>query len=185
MLPATEVRCNDRRGRPVLLKQLPDSYLAALTRFYDGLSPLSRSRFAPHAFDPEALANLFTSGSKLLPYCAIDPISNNIVGYAVVHAGLPPHEKSRLAGYGVEIGAGSWILAPAIAEDWQHTGLGTLLVGFVHEQLKQLGCSQVFLWGGVQAENLPAVRFYQKMGYQQLGAFDYQGLNYDMVHHLQ
>ena len=39
----------------------------------------------------------------------------------------------------------------------------------------------MILWGGVQASNAAALRFYEKMGFRVLRGFDYEGGNWDMV----
>jgi diamine N-acetyltransferase len=45
-----------------------------------------------------------------------------------------------------------------------------------------LGIRHLVLWGGVQAGNERAIRFYEKIGYRPMGRFFYEGReNFDMA----
>ncbi|KAF0240536.1 MAG: N-acetyltransferase, partial [Chitinophagaceae bacterium] len=71
--------------------------------------------------------------------------------------------------------------APSVADNWQNQGVGNALFDFVLEQVLFIGFSRIILWGGVQASNENAIQYYKKLGFETLGSFEYQGLNYDMI----
>ena len=52
---------------------------------------------------------------------------------------------------------------------------------YVLNEMKNRNVKQLILWGGVQIDNIKAVRFYQKNGFRSLGHFQYNGLNEDMM----
>lgn len=48
-------------------------------------------------------------------------------------------------------------------KQFRRDGLGTFLMNAAEEQLKQVGCDAIFL--EVAVDNMPAIRFYKKLGY--------------------
>ena len=51
----------------------------------------------------------------------------------------------------------------------------------IENDLRQKGVNRIVLWGGVQATNEKAVNFYKKHGFIELGHFEHNGSNVDMV----
>ena len=72
-------------------------------------------------------------------------------------------------------------MAPSVTDEWQSEGVGQLLFNYVLDEMKNRNAKQLILWGGVQIDNIKAVRFYQKNGFRSLGHFQYNGLNEDMM----
>ncbi len=52
---------------------------------------------------------------------------------------------------------------------------------FMLGKLKAMGFRRIIPWGGVQSNNIVAVKYYQKLGFSTLGNFEYQGVNLDMI----
>ncbi len=55
----------------------------------------------------------------------------------------------------------------AVAADWQHKGIGALLMEEVEQRLRAKGCLRCYLM--VVAENEEAIRFYEKRGWSRMG----------------
>lgn len=69
-----------------------------------------------------------------------------------------------------------------MADAWQGLGLGGKMLQFILGDLRTTtNVNRLILWGGVQADNFRAVKYYENNGFRVLGKFDYQGDNYDMM----
>ena len=105
-----------------------------------------------------------------------------VVAYAPVKRGYLEHDRLRLEAYGLSLNQHKdCTFAPSVADAWQGLGLGGKLFDFIQTELQVRGIKRVILWGGVQASNAAALRFYEKMGFRVLGGFEYEGKNWDMV----
>lgn len=155
----------------------------ALYRYFNDLSDLTRSRFGPHPFDSQTVNALCQQRyEQLLAWVAVTPETGRIVAYLVVKPGYLHFEEERYRSYGLNLDHHQdYTLAPSVADDHQSTGVGSRLMAQVLAELRQRGGAKVVLWGGVQAANPRACHFYRKFGFQQLGSFEHNGLNYDMV----
>lgn len=172
----------------IIFKYMSPIEARKLSQFYQELSFVSKSRFAPHDFEQESIMSLFADDELHWGYIALNGRSDKIVGYVVVKIGFPDGDKSRFESYGFqENRLYHCTLAPAVADAWQNMGLGQQLFDFAVIDLKYRGFKQVFLWGGVQEQNDRAVRFYKRNGFEEIGMFEYKGQNLDMmcplVHH--
>lgn len=157
----------------------------AIAIYFDKLSPASKKRFSPHPFDAGSIRHIVQDTAVYLVFIAIHLPSDEVVAYAVLKKGSLQHDRHRLTGYGITPDEETdCTLAPSVADAWQHAGLGSQLHQYIENELLQAGFRRIILWGGVQADNNPAVRFYQKHQYQTLGEFNYYGLNYDMIRNL-
>jgi diamine N-acetyltransferase len=158
----------------------PSTDLPALLNYLHALSPATQSRFGPHAFNAEAISSLYAHPAYR-GYLAWDD-QGGIIAYAVVKIGILDHEKPRLESYGLQTHPFfDATFAPSVADAWQGRGLGPRLYEYVEADLQNQGVRRIFLWGGVQQSNERAVRFYEKNGFQVLGEFEYQGMNWDMM----
>jgi GNAT superfamily N-acetyltransferase len=170
---------NNRQAR---LRLLTRADLGLLENYLSGLGPDTRRRFGPHAFDPWSLEQLYQPGTDVSGFIGTDPFDGSIVAYAVVKKGLLGHDADRLRTYGIfPDSQADCTFAPSVADAWQGSGLGGALFSFVLEHLTRQGVKRVVLWGGVQQDNVPARRFYQRWGFRKLGEFEYYGMNDDMV----
>ncbi|MEM8896085.1 MAG: GNAT family N-acetyltransferase [Bacteroidota bacterium] len=156
----------------------PSDY-SAVEKYYAMLGESTKKRFAPHAFNRNTLHYLFESTSIHWAYLA--KVAKSIIGYAVLRRGIPDHDLPRMDAYGLTCDQSDCLFAPSIADHWQNKGIGHRIFETVLDNLPTRGIKRVFLWGGVQATNHQAVRYYDKLGFQELGSFEYHGMNYDMI----
>lgn len=153
--------------------------LPLLLEYLEQLSPVTRQRFGPHPFDAASIAQFYADPFGVWGF--IVKTEGKIIAYAVVKRGGLEHETPRLNSYGLLLHPShDCAFAPSVADDWQGRGVGTEFFHFIHNELSQKGIKGMILWGGVQADNEPALRFYAKMGFRRLGYFEYKGGNWDM-----
>ena len=159
------------------LNDLPN--LLAYLKHFD---PETILRFGPHPFTLETLIHLFHS-AEYKGFLLIEHQSTYIVGYAIVKLGYFEHDRMRFNSYSFfPDHPYTAMYAPSLASEWRNKGWGKTLWQTALACLKQMGIRQVLLWGGVQENNLPALTYYQKMGFEQLGRFEMNGMwNMDMV----
>lgn len=181
------MRLLDREGRTIIVSELGPADLLSLFLFYQHLSDDSRSRFAPHAFDYAALQEISrASDPAYRRFIAREEGADPLIGYFLFYRGIFEWEQHRFVSYGTHWPAATTCtFAPAVADRWQGRGLGKLMYEALENLLKKEGTTHLVLWGGVQASNEKARRFYQSLGYQSIGQFHYQGMeNIDMVKEL-
>ncbi|MDX2285191.1 MAG: GNAT family N-acetyltransferase [Bacteroidia bacterium] len=172
-----------RQGHEILLAMLQPEALEELHAYLEGLSGDTRRRFGPHPFDLPSIVQLYGGSPEHRGYIARDPASGRIIAYAVVRIGFLPHDAPRLQSCGITPDAQTdCTFAPSVADAWQGCGLGDGLLTCVISDLKQhTAVRRIILWGGVQADNQRALRYYMRNGFRILGAFTYNGENYDML----
>ena len=169
-------------GREILIGQLEPADLPFLHSYLNSLSHLTRQRFAPHDFDYNAIANIHKAGSPFLGFIARERGSETVIAYAILKVGLLEHDLPRLQQY--IAGKGTLLnfnYAPSVADSWQGTGTGTAVLNYIIQVLNPQTGYRLILWGGVQAGNHSAIRFYRKNGFIVLGQFSFNGPNLDMV----
>lgn len=158
------------------------SDLPLLLDYLQQLSPATRKRFGPHPFDEAAILRFYADPFDVWGFLAKSAETGAIVAYAPVKRGYLEHDRLRLEAYGLSLNQHTdCTFAPSVADAWQGLGLGGQLFDFIQTELQVCGIQRMILWGGVQASNVPALRFYEKMGFRVLGAFEYEGENWDMV----
>lgn len=162
--------------RTVSLADLDD-----LAQYLEGLSDTTRRRFGPHAYDLDSLKR-FYSDTSITGFLAQEEPVNRLLAYAVIKRGILEHDRLRLETYGLQLRSdGDCTYAPSVADAWQGKGIGTRLFAAIVSVLRSENRKRIILWGGVQAANEAAIRYYQKLGFQTLGQFEYQGQNLDMA----
>ena len=156
-----------------------------LCEYFDGLSLNTKQYFAPHRFDFVTLEKLLNDTTAHILYIATDQNTTEIIGYCVVRKGYLEHDSPRLSSLGLNLDHQTdCTLAPSLADRYQHIGIGRRFHQYISEDVKVQSYKRIILWGGVQANNHSAVRFYERLGYQHIGKFEYYGMNYDMVLYL-
>jgi diamine N-acetyltransferase len=154
--------------------------LDLLMSYLQGLSIATKSRFRPHAYDKQSLAALLAEDERSTGYIALE--KGEIIAYAVIQKGWLAHDAPRLRSYGLkENPSGDYVFAPSVADGWQGRGLGSQFFRFILAEPAAQQYKRIILWGGVQAGNAAALRFYRKHGFIQLGVFEYYGTNIDML----
>lgn len=170
-----------KKNKQIELRRVGEADAGIITEYLSQLSTETRKRFGPHPYDIDSV-NAFYKKMVHLGFIAMDIESNKIVGYAVIKMGYLEHDFTRLENYGLGLDQlTDCCFAPSVADNWQNQGVGNALFDFVLEQVLFIGFSRIILWGGVQASNENAIQYYKKLGFETLGSFEYQGLNYDMI----
>lgn len=166
----------------VQLRKVRPEDVHPLAEYLSLLGPVTRIRFGPHGFDPDDLSSVYGPPSLYTGYIALEKQTQRIIAYAVVKKGFLAHDTHRLQSYGLILSEETdATFAPSVADDWQGRGLGVALFNYIKSDLSQQSIRRIILWGGVQASNAHAVGYYQKLGFTTLGAFEYQGSNFDMM----
>jgi GNAT superfamily N-acetyltransferase len=181
------MRLLDKEGRTIIVSEYGPADLLSLFLFYQHLSAESRSRFAPHPFDYNALQEMSKAADPAYRrFIAREEGADPLIGYFLFYQGIFEWEQHRFNSYGAHWPAATTCtFAPAVADRWQGCGLGKLIYVRLENLLKNEGNTHLVLWGGVQAGNEKARRFYQSLGYQPIGQFRFQGMeNIDMVKEL-
>lgn len=165
----------------VLIRQLIVSDFSNLLVYLQKLHPETRERFGPHLYDLQSIENLYHSDSYT-GFIALEKDSGNTIAYAILKKGFIDHDLTRLTDYGIMLNPSTdYSFAPSVADNWQSQGVGNALFQYVLSFLLVEEARRIFLWGGVQASNQKALHFYRHLGFQTLGNFMHNGLNYDMV----
>jgi len=168
-------------NKELIIRRLVDWDFADLFKYLQKLSPETKSRFGPHLFDIRSIENFYSDFTNRA-YLAIDSQQGEIVAYSIVKAGIIEYDAERFRAYGIiSDETTDYTFAPSVADDWQSCGIGSLMFGFILDELEQAGVKRLFLWGGVQAGNERAVNYYKKFGFRTLGYFFHHVDNYDMV----
>ncbi len=165
----------------VLIRQLIVSDFSNLLVYLQELQPETRERFGPHLFNMKSIENLYHSDSYA-GFIALEKDSGNTIAYAILKKGYIEHDLSRLMNYGIVPNPSTdYSFAPSVADNWQSQGVGNALFQYILSVLLAEEARRIFLWGGVQASNQKALQYYRHLGFQTLGNFTHNGLNYDMV----
>ncbi len=165
----------------ILFQKLLPNHFAQLHFYLNSLSTTSKSRFAPHPFEIDAIEQFYADESNI-GYIAVDEKTNDIIAYAIIKHGYLVPDSPRLAAYGLFLNESTdATFAPSVADAWQGQGIGKLLFQFILNDLQNTAINRIILWGGVQKSNEHAVRFYEKLGFRILGEFEHKGINVDMA----
>ncbi len=152
-----------------------------LESYLNNLSIDTKKRFGPHSFHINGIQAFYASKPNKYGIIIIDASSENykIIGYAVLQKTVYLYDKQRIEQYGYTLNESDGSYAPSIADAWQGKGLGQLLWNKAVSIAEKENMQRIFLWGGVQSDNLPARRYYEKNGFKWFGSFFHNGMNED------
>ncbi len=181
-------------GEKAQLRPLMGNDAAILGEYLMGLSDRTRSFYCPHQFNQETAVQLCAAVNHAETLRLVATLGRQdrerIVGYFIVNFGVREGDRKRYHGLNIVLDdATDCTLAPSVADDFQNTGLGSLMMVHLKDVLKQCGRHRIVLWGGVQERNARAVHFYEKFGFEKVGEF-MSGIagddrnrinNYDMI----
>jgi L-amino acid N-acyltransferase YncA len=157
--------------------------LENLMLYLHQLSPDTRKSFGPHQFDLQTLSQLYEKTNDHIGYIVIEEHTGKIIAYAILKKGYLEHDRQRLDSYRLQPDHQTdCTYAPSVADDWQGRGIGITLFKYILSDVDKLSFRRIILWGGVQADNERAVRYYKQIGFTILGQFQYNGNNFDMIY---
>jgi ribosomal protein S18 acetylase RimI-like enzyme len=155
---------------------------AAISKYLQSFDEQTARFFAPHPSDLQSIQSFYEDPLNR-GWCALDDISGSLMGYAILRIDITIHDRVRIEGYGFmpdsRIDAS---FAPSVAAGSRGTGLADEIWSRVLQDAIDQGRRRIFLWGGVKAENLRAIRFYERLGFIRIGTFLHEGENMDMVY---
>jgi len=165
-------------GMTLVLRPLEPSDRGGLTSFLDGLSARSRL-YGGAAGDAAAQAveacHAIGRFDKLrLVVCESDRDRDGtarIVGLLELSFDIVAADAERFHGYGVDLGTGDARFGLCIADAMQGTGAADLASTATFDVARAFGRTRLILWGGVRDDNVRARRFYQRLGFTELGTW--------------
>jgi ribosomal protein S18 acetylase RimI-like enzyme len=181
--PFDPINVIDSSGESIQIRLLAPTDAPKLLDYFTGLSAQTRQYFGPHAFDAKTINTICETlnPNQCARIVALSPDSQAIIAYVLVSVGATSSDVIRYKSLGIDINAETdCSLAPSISDDYQSRGLGGCLMGNALAIARGMAKKRVILWGGVQARNERAVRYYRKYGFVELGQFETDVLNYDM-----
>ncbi len=165
----------------IITRELLSSDFEALLCYVNNLSPETKSRFGPHAFDADAVIRFYNTPG-ITGFVTVNKENSSIIAYAIIKNGILEHDRQRLSAYQYhDIENNSCTYAPSVADNFQGKGIGKMMFDYLLTDCRQKMFKRIILWGGVQTTNEKALQFYRKLGFIPLGQFEYNGLNQDMV----
>ena len=188
-------------GKELLFRIFRREDAEPLGHYFEGLSETTRRRYGPHALTMDEAKRLCAELDYSKTMCFLaesngkdSPVrsqqrrsAREIVAYFIMVIGFREQDENHYKGYGLNLdGCLVCTLAPSVADTWQDTGLGSAMMDKLIPLMRRLGLRWMVLFGGTQATNERAIRFYKKFGFRQVGKFqttvnDAIIDNYDMV----
>lgn len=173
-----------QNGERVEVRLAVSNDYEGIVRYINSLSDQSKRKFSPHSFDHETLKMISRNqyDDHLKAVIAYSQTSKEIIAYALIKLGLNESDRVRYGLAGIALNAETDVtFAPSVTDSCQHMGVGSVLFGWIMNELNKMGKQRVILWGGVQATNFEAIAFYQKFGFTSVGYFEHEGINLDMM----
>lgn len=172
---------SDTIGTDMIVRRLTDADSHSVYAYLQSLSPQTKKRFGPHAFDEETVMNVLNDTGNMIAYGAFETETNLMIAYSLIKFGWISFDKDRLINYGLELHEiTDCTFAPSVADSWQNKKVGSLVFNFILSDLPA-NFNRIILWGGVQADNAIALNFYMRKNFHMLGMFEHHGNNYDMI----
>jgi GNAT superfamily N-acetyltransferase len=179
------MKCEYPATQDIMIRRAQMADLDLLHQYLENLGEETRKRFGPHPFDLPSLEGLFSQPEYFQGFIASEAGKSEIIAYSIIKFGYLSHDSQRLQSYGLQLSEETdCTYAPSVSDHWQGKGISKRIFQFIIPVLLESGRKRVILWGGVQAGNLHAVRYYNSLGFINLGGFEYNGWNYDMIFHI-
>lgn len=164
------------------IQQVNPSDYHNLNQFLEQLGTLTKNRFQPHKYDLDSIITFYYPYNYNQGFIVCLPDKQTIIAYAIIHYGYLLHDAPRINAYGLQLNhLTDCFYAPSVADEWQGKGLGRFLFESILFEIRSRGFKRIFLWGGVQSDNFQAIKYYEILGFNHLGSFEYQGMNLDMM----
>lgn len=169
-------------NKNIVLRKLEADDFDKLFDYLQNLSTETKARFGPHLFDKQSILDFYHPQNRNTAFVGIDTQTQEIVAYSILKTGFIEKDKLRYGGYGIMLSITADVtFAPSVADAWQGVGLGVQMFRYILNSLQNTDIERVILWGGVQAGNQKAIRYYEKLGFKIYGEFERNGQNFDMM----
>ena len=175
-------------GEQITIRLLEPADAPKLITYFDNLSEQTKHYFSPHPFDSASVQHICDTlnPNQLVRLVATSIDNQKIIAYVLLLPGASPSDTARYQELGIRLQPETdYSFAPSIADTYQSRGLGGHLLQKAIAIAQATAKNRVILWGGVQASNERAVRYYQKYGFVKMTEFERNGLNYSMCLNLE
>ena len=145
-----------------------------LSAFLGNLSNQTRRAYDLKSYDMEMAQEMCDAINRYdkLRFILIEQRSSDCVGLIEYSLDNPISDVLRFNKYGLQLdNETDCRIGPCIADDFQSCGLGTTLLPLCKHIARQLGKQRIILWGGVRTDNVRAIAYYKKCGFQSFGEF--------------
>jgi diamine N-acetyltransferase len=159
-------------GERLVFRPLAPEDEPALMQFMAGLSPETQ-RFSNYGGDAAVAAReLCEAIARYDKLRMVAVVGAGVIALFEFSLDLVPEDFIRYRNYGIELDAATDMrFGVCIADAYQSRGLGSRLLPFMWDIARGFGRQRVLLWGGVYADNMRAIRYYEKNGFHLLGRF--------------
>lgn len=163
-------------GEQVILRPLAAGDARPLAAFLAGLSAETRYFWLLSSYDlneARALCDAIARYDKLRFVVQTQAGQDAaIIGLLEFSFDLTDDDLRRYRGYGIDLERGrDCRFGPCLADAYQGRGVGPLLFAKMAEVARRFAQQRILLWGGVLAANRRAIRFYEKVGFRDVGHF--------------
>lgn len=160
-----------------MLRPLRTDDVATLAELLESLSPATRRRWNLATYDlamARELCDAIGRYDKLRLVIVEDRRDDApLLGLMELSFSTPPGDVARYRGHGAPLdGDAVARFGPCLRDDRQGTGLASAAMPRVLDVAKRFGATRMILWGGVLAENAPAIAFYERWGFRRVGTFE-------------
>lgn len=162
----------DQSGKEVIFRPLMADDVDRLAGFLARLSSETR-RFSTYDGYDKAVARDFCDAiARYDKFRMVAVVNEWVVALFEFAFWISDSDKDRFHSYGIDLNDTTDVkFGPCIADDDQNHGLGTQLMQRMASIARLFGKYRIILWGGVLSDNTRAIRYYEKNGFQMLGAF--------------
>jgi len=172
-------RLQTQLGERIIFRPLLHSDIDKLTSFLKNLSTETRRLSSFDSYDKvnaTKLCNAINKYDKLR--FVLESQSNEIIGLIEFTLDIPQNVLDRYKNYGLIIDINHTCrFGPTLSDKYQSQGLGTLIFPYIVKIAKLLGKKHIILYGGVFADNIRAIRYYEKHGFKIVGRYNDKNLN--------
>lgn len=180
-----------RTGKTYLYRPLGTGDATALADLLGSLSPQTRRWWYSDSYDLNAARELCAAIARYdklrMVAVAQNSAQSSIVGLFEFSFGLPAGDIERFAAYGLPLDETiDCRFGPCVREAYHRQGLASALMTPTVELARQFGKRRMILWGGVLADNEPAIAFYHAQHFKEVGRFQMRdgGICIDMLRKL-
>lgn len=174
-----------REEEKIYFRPLLHSDIEELTTFLKKLSTETRRLSTFDSYNKTTATELCNSISKYdkLRF-VLESQDKQIIGLIEFTLDIPRGVIETYLNYGITLDIDSTCrFGPTLSDEYQSKGLGSLIFPYITKVAKLLDMKYIILYGGVLADNLRAIKYYEKHGFKMVGKFyNEEGIeNLDMI----